>query len=90
MIKTTNLLEHDVKKLGITWFESPFADGIEATVLITWVLKDKKLRMIQKQYFGLLVLNIINIFKPNLKKSMPTVIMLVIGYDQSVLCTSKW
>jgi len=30
----TNILEHDVKKLDSTWFESPFADGIEATVII--------------------------------------------------------
>ena len=34
MIEITNILEHDVKKLDRTWFESPFADGIEATVII--------------------------------------------------------
>ena len=42
MIKITNILEHDVKKLDSTWFESPFADGIEATIIITWVSKDQK------------------------------------------------
>ena len=35
MIEITYILEHDVKKLDNTWFESPFADGIEATVIIT-------------------------------------------------------
>ena len=35
MIEITYILEHDVKKLDNTWFESPFADGIEATVNIT-------------------------------------------------------
>ena len=34
MIEITYISEHDVKKLDNTWFESPFADGIEATVII--------------------------------------------------------
>ena len=34
-LELTTIIEHDVKKLDGTWFESPFADDIEATVIIT-------------------------------------------------------
>ena len=34
-LELTTIIEHDVKKLDRTWFESPFADDIEATVIIT-------------------------------------------------------
>ena len=43
-LKVTNVLEHDVKKLETTWFESPFADGIEATVVITWIKEEQNLQ----------------------------------------------
>ena len=36
IIEITNILEHDVKKLGTTWFEAVGGFKEVATVTITW------------------------------------------------------
>ena len=52
----SNVKEHDVKKLDTTWFESPFADSIEATVNITWFLKDQKMQKNKNCYIICIIL----------------------------------